>query len=52
MNPFLEKPINLFNSFQNWKQLYPKPYNKHIQIYGFILIIYVLVKKSMDVYSA
>ena len=29
MNPFLEKPINLFNSFQNWKQLYSKPYNKY-----------------------
>ena len=28
MNPFKEKPINLFNSFQNWKQLYPKQYNK------------------------
>ena len=28
MNPFLEKPMNLFNSFRNWKQLYPKPYNK------------------------
>ncbi len=29
MNPFLEKPISLIDSFQNWKQLYPKPYNKH-----------------------
>ncbi|MDE5547865.1 MAG: hypothetical protein K2J30_02595 [Clostridia bacterium] len=29
MNPFLEKPICLFNAFENWKQLYPKPYNKH-----------------------
>ncbi len=28
MNPFKEKPINLIDSFQNWKQLYPKPYNK------------------------
>ncbi len=28
MNPFNEKPINLLSSFQNWKQLYPKPYNK------------------------
>ncbi len=28
MNPFKEKPMNLFNSFQNWKQLYPKQYNK------------------------
>ncbi len=28
MNPFKEKPINLISSFQNWKQLYPKPYNK------------------------
>ena len=29
MNPFKEKPINLAGSFRNWKQLYPKPYNKH-----------------------
>ncbi len=29
MNPFLEKPISLENAFQNWKQLYPKPYNKN-----------------------
>lgn len=29
MNPFLESPINLFNAFENWKQLYPKPYNKY-----------------------
>ncbi len=28
MNPFKEKPINLTSSFRNWKQLYPKPYNK------------------------
>ncbi len=28
MNPFNEKPINLSNSFKNWTQLYPKPYNK------------------------
>ena len=28
MNPFKEKPINLTNSFRNWKQLYPRPYNK------------------------
>ena len=28
MNPFLEKPINLLSSFQNWKQLYPEPYDK------------------------
>ncbi len=29
MNPFLEKPINLLGSFQNWKQLYPKAYDKN-----------------------
>ena len=29
MNPFKEKPMNLVNSFRNWKQLYPKPYNKN-----------------------
>ena len=29
MNPFTEKPINLLSSFQNWKELYPKPYNKY-----------------------
>ncbi len=29
MNPFIQKPINLLGSFQNWKQLYPKSYNKH-----------------------
>ena len=29
MNPFKEKPIDIFNSIQNWKQLYPKPYNKY-----------------------
>ncbi len=29
MNPFIEKPITLLNSFQNWKQLYPKSYNKY-----------------------
>ncbi|MBQ9785985.1 MAG: hypothetical protein IJW25_00785 [Clostridia bacterium] len=29
MNPFLEKPMNLLSSFQNWKHLYPKPYNKN-----------------------
>lgn len=28
MNPFLEKPLKLLSSFKNWKQLYPKPYNK------------------------
>lgn len=30
MNPFTERPIDLFCSFQNWKQLYPKPYNKSL----------------------
>jgi len=29
MNPFYEKPMNLLSSFQNWKQLYPKPYDKN-----------------------
>lgn len=29
MNPFLEKPINLMKSFNNWEQLYPKSYNKY-----------------------
>ena len=29
MNPFEQKPINLLASFQNWKQLYPKSYDKH-----------------------
>ncbi|MBQ8407150.1 MAG: hypothetical protein IJY38_04445 [Clostridia bacterium] len=29
MNPFSEKPISIVSSFQNWKQLYPKPYNKN-----------------------
>lgn len=28
MNPFKEKPMNLINGFRNWKQLYPKPYDK------------------------
>ena len=28
MNPFLEKPESLLSKFENWKQLYPKPYNK------------------------
>ena len=29
MNPFKEKPMVLLDSFQNWKQLYPKSYNKY-----------------------
>ena len=29
MNPFNEKPLSILSSFQNWKQLYPKSYNKH-----------------------
>lgn len=28
MNPFTEKPIGLLGNFQNWKQLYPRAYNK------------------------
>lgn len=27
MNPFLEKPIDLWQSFENWQAIYPKPYN-------------------------
>ncbi len=29
MNPFNEKPMSLIDSFQNWKELYPKSYNKY-----------------------
>ncbi|MBR5191954.1 MAG: hypothetical protein IKW33_00915 [Clostridia bacterium] len=29
MNPFNEKPLSILSSFQNWKQLYPKAYNKY-----------------------
>ncbi|MCM1305868.1 MAG: hypothetical protein NC037_00395 [Bacteroides sp.] len=29
MNPFNEKPISLFEAFENWKQLYPIAYNKY-----------------------
>ncbi len=29
MNPFEQKPISLLGSFQNWKQLYPKVYDKN-----------------------
>ncbi len=28
MNPFNEKPISIFKTYQNWQQLYPKPYDK------------------------
>ena len=28
MNPFNQKSMSLLSSFQNWKELYPKPYNK------------------------
>lgn len=28
MNPFEENPIDLEGAFQNWKQLFPAPYNK------------------------
>ena len=28
MNPFKEKPKSIEKSFQNWQQLYPKPYDK------------------------
>ncbi len=29
MNPFCEKPIKISDAFENWKQLYPTPYNKY-----------------------
>jgi len=29
MNPFDETPVSLTDAFQNWKQLYPAPYNKY-----------------------
>ena len=29
MNPFLEKPMKLSDSFKDWKSIYPKPYNKN-----------------------
>ena len=29
MNPFNQKPISLFDAFENWKQLYPASYNKY-----------------------
>ncbi|MBQ3094602.1 MAG: hypothetical protein IJC52_05450 [Clostridia bacterium] len=29
MNPFMQKPMTVFGSYRNFKQLYPKPYNKH-----------------------
>ncbi len=29
VNPFLEKGTPINKSFENWKQLYPKPYNKN-----------------------
>ncbi|WP_343210661.1 hypothetical protein [Anaerolentibacter hominis] len=28
MNPFNENPMDLMKSFENWEQIYPKPYNK------------------------
>ena len=28
MNPFLEKPVSIEKSLQNWKELYPQPYHK------------------------
>ena len=28
MNPFKEKAISIEKSLQNWKDLYPKPYDK------------------------
>lgn len=29
MNPFNEKPMDLWNTFENWDNIYPKPYNKY-----------------------
>ena len=29
MNPFLQRPMAIITSFQNWQQLYPKAYNKN-----------------------
>ena len=29
MNPFKEKPEGILSAFENWKELYPKPYNKY-----------------------
>ena len=29
MNPFEEKPVSVESTFQDWDNLYPKPYNKH-----------------------
>lgn len=29
MNPFLEKPMKLSDSFKDWQAIYPKPYNKN-----------------------
>lgn len=29
INPFNEKPIDLFKSFENWDDIYPKSYNKY-----------------------
>lgn len=29
MNPFTERPMSLLASFQNWKELYPKSYDKY-----------------------
>ena len=28
MNPFKEKPMPLEKAIQNWKEIYPKPYDK------------------------
>lgn len=29
MNPFNEKPIDFWNTFENWDNIYPKSYNKY-----------------------
>ena len=29
MNPFLEKPKSLISLLENWKEMYPKAYNKY-----------------------
>ncbi len=28
MNPFNEKPVSIVKTYQNWQQIYPKPYDK------------------------
>ena len=30
MNPFEEKPIDIWNNFENWEMIYPEPYDKNV----------------------